>query len=291
MRSLIEQKVALASLKRTAPKIVEIADAAAVLPPAREKPARVAATMIAPSVKPEIPAAKPEPRAVDTRAVKPQAEEPVPGSTEPIKPLLVKTFSVKAGAAKAVTAMSLLSPEPIAARSALASAATVPATRPEPDHRPEVEALPPAPPGARPGVLGVLPAKEVAQPSPQRTVTASIGAVAPAAPAAISAPAPAAKEAKASPPAMPVAESKPRGGGWVIQVGAFEDRDEAREKLADARSKAGNLLKGAEPYTEIVSRGDKRYYRARFAGLKESLAEQACKELQKSKIACFATRN
>ena len=79
--------------------------------------------------------------------------------------------------------------------------------------------------------------------------------------------------------------------GWVIQVGAFGDRDEAREKLAAAQSKAGNLLRGAAPYTEIYRKGDKRFFRARFAGLKESAAGQACKELQKNNMACFATRN
>lgn len=288
MRSLIEQKVSLASVKRTAPKIVEIADAAAQPQARAEKPARITAA----PVKTEAPASKSEARAVEARPARPQSDEPAPGSTEPIKPLLVKTFSVKAGATKAVTAMSLLSPEPIAARSALASAATVPAPRSEPEARPKPETLPPAPPGARPGVLGVLPAKDVAQPSSPRTVTASIGPVATPAPAAPVGATPAAKDvARPAPSALPVAESKPRSGGWIIQVGAFEDRDEAREKLADARSKAGNLLKGAEPYTEVFAKGEKRYYRARFAGLRENAAEQACKELKRSKIACFTAKN
>jgi D-alanyl-D-alanine carboxypeptidase len=120
----------------------------------------------------------------------------------------------------------------------------------------------------------VLPAKDAAPIAPpQQTVTASI---APKPPVAPSAPA--------------IAERKPRSG-WIIQVGAFEDRDEARDKLADAKSKAGNLLRGAEPYTEIFAKGERRFFRARFAGLKESTAEQACKELQKNKIACFATKN
>ncbi len=52
-----------------------------------------------------------------------------------------------------------------------------------------------------------------------------------------------------------------------------------------------SILKDDAAYTEVFSKGDKRYYRARFAGLKESSAEQACKELQKSKMACFAVRN
>ena len=72
---------------------------------------------------------------------------------------------------------------------------------------------------------------------------------------------------------------------------AGDPRDEAREKLADAKSKAGNLLKGAEAYTEVFSKGEKRYYRARFAGLKESAAEQVCKELKRNKMACFTTKN
>jgi D-alanyl-D-alanine carboxypeptidase len=145
-------------------------------------------------------------------------------------------------------------------------------------------------------VLGVLSSKDIAQPPVQRTVTASVTPMVPAAPsvpvareASRETPRQAARPAPANLPA--VAERKPRSSGWIIQVGAFEDRDEAREKIADARSRAGNLLKGAEPYTEIFAKGDRRFYRARFAGLKESSAEQACKELQKSNIACFATRN
>lgn len=306
MRTLIEQKVSLASVKRTAPKIVEVADASATppalqaspfpkpegqpqAPQARlEKPVRVA-TATAPA-RIDTPTAKPEVRAVENRATPQQAEHPSPGSTEPIRPHLVKTFSVKAGATKAVTAMSMLAPEPIAARNAFAAAPTSHAMKSsahsDAEIRPDSDTLPP-PPGAKPGVLGVLTAKDMthkdmAQPPVQRTVTASI---APAAPAAVR------DVAKPAPAAMPVAERKPRTSGWIIQVGAFEDRDEAREKLADAKGRAGNLLKGAEPYTEVFSKGEKRYYRARFAVLNESAAEQACKELKKSKIACFATKN
>ena len=76
-----------------------------------------------------------------------------------------------------------------------------------------------------------------------------------------------------------------------MQVGAFEDQAEAREKLAAAKEKAGSLLRGVEPYTEVFVKGGQRYYRARFAGLKESAAEEVCRQLQKSKMACFTVRN
>ena len=276
MRNLIEQKVMLASEKRTAPRIVEVADASAPQPipqprpepQARaEEPVRVAAANG--PVRVALPAPKPDIGVVETQPAASRTEPPAPGSTEPIRPHLVKTLSVKAGTARTVAAASLLSPEPIAVRNALAA--------------PDDDRLPPPPPGARPGVLGVLSAKDMAQAPAQRTVTASVTPMASAAPAAAT--------RDPAPTSMPVADRKPRNSGWIIQVGAFEARDEAREKLADAKSVAGNLLKGAEPYTEIYAKGDKRYYRARFAGLKESTAEQACKELKRSKIACFTTRN
>jgi D-alanyl-D-alanine carboxypeptidase len=295
MRALIEQKVALASTKRTAPKIVEVAETSPAQPaiqgspfpkpegqpPARaERPVRLA-TAAAParidtSAKPEAP------------SVSAPAEQPAPGSTEPIRPHLVKTFTVKAATTKSVSSISMLAPEPIAARQALTSA-------PAAETRTETgtDDLPPPPPGARPGVLGVLSSRDlaqndtarpgVAQASAQRAVvTASI---APAGPA------PTRDVTNSAAAGQTIAERKPRAGGWIVQVGAFEDRDEAREKLADAKSKAGNLLKGAEPYTEVFAKGEKRYYRARFAGLKENTAEQVCKALKKNKVACFTTKD
>jgi D-alanyl-D-alanine carboxypeptidase len=325
MRSLIEAKTQLASVKRTAPRITEIADAAPMPAPVAapiaqvekpapvaqaEKPARVAAP-----AKPQ-PAAKSAARAAEPQPVAAvSADQPAPGSTEPIRPLLVKTLSVKAAAVKTASATSMFAPEPMSARSSLVNAAQIeaPAPRaeapkfdmPKPEARPEAraETLPPSPPGARPGVLGVLPAKDAPMDAAPRTMTASIAPVPPAPPAAKEpvreiaakpAPAPVAF-APVAPPAPAKAEaaiptSKPRSG-WIVQVGAFEDVDEAKEKLAAARARIASILKDAEPYTEVFSKGDKRYYRARFAGLKESSAELACKELQKSKMACFAVRN
>ena len=256
MRSLIEQKVTLASVKRTAPKIVEVADAAPTLQ--AQKPVRVASADATVPTRNE-PLPKPDTR---SQATIEQPERPVPGSTEPIKPLLVKTLSVKAGSTKVAAAMSMLSPEPIAARAPVASAEI-----------PQVAAKPETPPpGARPGVLGVLTSKDIAA----RTVTASI------APVTLPAAVPRAE--------TPVSDSKPRNG-WIIQIGAFEDQTEARERLADAKSKAGSVLGAADPYTEVHEKGDKRYFRARFAGLKQYQAESACRQLQKNQIACFAVRN
>jgi D-alanyl-D-alanine carboxypeptidase len=116
-------------------------------------------------------------------------------------------------------------------------------------------ALPPA--SAKPGVLGTLPA----------------GAV----------------EAHNSVPA----DTAPRAtGGYLIQVGAFPEEADARARLAEARSKAANILSGADPFTEKVEKGEKTLYRARFAGFdRKGQAESACKLLKRGEIPCMLLKN
>jgi D-alanyl-D-alanine carboxypeptidase len=126
----------------------------------------------------------------------------------------------------------------------------------------DVPALP-QPPGARPGVLGTLPVTKVA----------SAGDVIP-----VSAAAPAPAE-------------KAHAGGWMIQVGAFDDEQEAKQRLTNAQIKAKDQLAQAEQFTERVAKGDKSMYRARFAGLDKAQAETACKSLKRSEIPCMLLRN
>jgi len=79
--------------------------------------------------------------------------------------------------------------------------------------------------------------------------------------------------------------------GWIIQVGAYEAEREAREKLSAVQTKAGSLLSRADPFTEPVVRGDKTYYRARFAGLQKDDAETVCRQLKRNDIDCMTIRN
>jgi len=78
--------------------------------------------------------------------------------------------------------------------------------------------------------------------------------------------------------------------GWAIQVGAFEQEDEAKQRLGIAKSKAAQLLSTASPYTERTTKGDKTFYRARFAGLDRVQAEAICKVLQRNDVACMALK-
>ncbi len=77
----------------------------------------------------------------------------------------------------------------------------------------------------------------------------------------------------------------------MIQVGAFPDEDNAKERLNAAQTKAKDQLGKADPFTEKVAKGDKALYRARFAGLDKDQAENACKNLKRSEIPCMLLKN
>jgi D-alanyl-D-alanine carboxypeptidase len=108
-----------------------------------------------------------------------------------------------------------------------------------------------------------------------------------------------AKPAPAKPDAPKVDITKPEPtaaqirarGGWVIQIGAFEGEDEAKQHLSEARLKIPRFLAGANPFTQRLQKGDKALYRARFAGFDKAMAEAACRELKRSDIDCMTVRN
>jgi D-alanyl-D-alanine carboxypeptidase len=80
--------------------------------------------------------------------------------------------------------------------------------------------------------------------------------------------------------------------GWIIQVGALESESEARERIDAARSQAHGLLSKADPFTEaVVAKGDKKLFRARFAGLDRDQAEAVCRTLKRSDISCITVKN
>ncbi len=97
-------------------------------------------------------------------------------------------------------------------------------------------------------------------------------------------------------PAVPAAAASPAReirvhSGWIIQVGAFDDEAEAKQRLNSAKDKAATMLARADSFTEPVVKGDKTLYRARFAGLKQEDAEAVCRHLKRNDIACMAIKN
>lgn len=248
---LIENNINLASAKRTAPPIVEGAEVAEAAPAPEEKKQTALALRSA--------AAEPAAQAPAPAPVVATPAPPAAGSTDPIKPVAVKTLTVHAGSMRTASVVPAaadhrkLTPAP-ASTATVTNITTV---------KGESQPLPP-PPGAKPGVLGTLPAR-----------------LASATPDAVALPAAAAEPAKAASRA---------NGGWMIQVGAFPEESEAKQRLSAAQSKAKELGK-AEPFTERAEKNHKPLFRARFAGLEKDQAENACKSLKRSDIPCMVMKN
>ena len=220
--------------------------------------------------------AKPEPAPLSSGVMQGPSLVGVPGSSEPMKPVRVKTVQVKSAPTKVASAAPG-QPTPItnaipSARDAAAETSSAVVSRAE---------MPPQPAnhGTGQGILGTLPASKL-----QGSQTL---AYADPAPRSQPAPAPAAVQQNgAIKPVSNVVHT-----GWIIQVGALETESEARQRLDAARNQARGLLVKADPFTESVSKGDKKLFRARFAGLDRDQAEAACKTLKRSDISCIAIRN
>ncbi|WP_436641237.1 serine hydrolase [Microbaculum sp. FT89] len=80
-------------------------------------------------------------------------------------------------------------------------------------------------------------------------------------------------------------------GGWVIQIGAFNDRQLALDTLQRAKSTAPTALASAKAFTETIEKNGETLWRARFAGFDRLSAEGACSQLKQRSFGCFPARN
>ena len=265
VRSLIDNNINIAAVKRTAPPVVEGWDTAQARKDGKDSkeedrtgsaPVRVASS------------------------APPTTDAPAPGSTEPIKPNTVKTVIVHPGTVYTASLSPLpsdsrqLTPAPAVATAAnVTTIATVRSETP-----PSAAPIPAAPIAAAPSPVSPPPAA----PAPALPPTAKPGPL----------PAKIASAGDSVPVPAVTAETAARmRGGWIIQVGALPDEKEARNRLETAQSKAKDLLGKADPFTERVEKGDKVLFRARFAGLAKDQAEAVCKHLKRSEIPCMLLKN
>jgi D-alanyl-D-alanine carboxypeptidase len=353
MRSLIEDTIMEASVKRTTTRIAE---APAAAPSAPAAPLSIAAPAAAPVAIPAAPVvaaagpvaapapavpAAPAPAksklaaaaSVPVTLSAPKAaaganaaahpadatatiKNPSVGSTEPIKPNLVKTVMVKLATKSAVetpvkAAVPVQPAKPAGVQVTNSIPMSAPAAKPAPvpvETPAPVAVQPETPaPAARPAPVQTAALPQVAPaPAPQPAAPAPVAAAAPPSPAPTGAkpgvlgvlPVAVASAGNAFVPSASAAEAKPLSGakpasarsGWAIQIGAFEEEGEAKERLSAARSKVAGVLKKADPYTERTRKGEKVYFRARFAGFDRDQAEAACKQLKRSDISCMALK-
>jgi D-alanyl-D-alanine carboxypeptidase len=242
-----------------------------------------------PQAKPDVKSdarfeAKSEPAPLTSGVIQTQAIAAIPGSSEPMKPVKVKTVQIKAGqqvklasagsAQPATPVTSAISARPEVPETSSAVVAKAEISKPDSGNMPPQ----PANHGTGNGILGVLPASSVPSSSPTQAM-------------AYADPAP-----RSQPQAVQQNNaSKPEATthtGWIIQVGALESESEARQRIDAARSQAHGLLNKADPFTEpVVAKGERKLFRARFAGLDRDQAEAVCRTLKHSDISCITFRN
>jgi D-alanyl-D-alanine carboxypeptidase len=87
------------------------------------------------------------------------------------------------------------------------------------------------------------------------------------------------------------ARSAKSKSGYVIQLGASDSEDKAKQILDKARAKNRTVLASSSAFTETVKKGDATLYRARFGGFADNNnANAACGALKKSGFNCFVQR-
>ena len=277
-------------------------------PPAmRSPPAKVTAALAQASAAMPPAQAKTEPAPLSSGVIQPQAIAAIPGSSEPMKPVRVKTVQVKAGSTKLASAgpsqpsppVFSASPQTQLAPAETSNAVVAKATevgKPEPVKPEAIRAeaarpdLPPQPPGhgTGNGLLGVLPASSIiaASPAAQPVAVAAPQAVVAVATAQPASP-PSPQISQQTAPSKPVVHT-----GWIVQVGALESEDEAQQRIEAAKNGARGLLSKADSFTEpIISKDNRKLFRARFAGLERDQAEAVCRALRHSDIVCITVRN
>jgi D-alanyl-D-alanine carboxypeptidase len=262
--------------------------------PAAAAPARSSApstrSLLAAAAASVPPQAKAEPAPLTNGVIQTQAIASIPGSSEPLKPVRVKTVQVKAGQMKLASAGSAQPSSPVASvmpspRAEVPETSSAVMAKAETNkaavNRLEVARteMPPQPAnhGTGNGLLGVLPASSLSSSSAAQTMAY----------------------------ADPTTRAEPQGvqqsgagkpaaarTGWIIQVGALDSEAEALQRIDAARNQAHGLLAKADPFTEaVVAKGDKKLFRARFAGLDRDQAEAVCRMLKRSDMSCITVKN
>lgn len=143
---------------------------------------------------------------------------------------------------------------------------------------------------APPAVPAPAPAPVAAAPLPSPAPTPAPSAPAPSAPVAVAAapakPAPGTLEAQAADAHQRAA----LGETWGVQVGAFRRQDAAVDHLNDAMKLAPAMLTNARMAVHQGTDDKGTIYRARFVGLTETSARQACLKLRQKSVACIALK-
>jgi len=75
--------------------------------------------------------------------------------------------------------------------------------------------------------------------------------------------------------------------GWHIQIGSYQTKQEAADRLSRLRANGPSELRDKPAFTVTVQKGSETSYRARFSGFTEKEARSTCQELARKNMACY----
>jgi D-alanyl-D-alanine carboxypeptidase len=314
MRELIGAHIKEAALRRTAPTIVEVAER-------RDEPATKIPTArpdrtVTASVDSRVVAGANDP--IRPLLVKTISYRTAPAQTASLTPMPA-LIPVAAPASAQGAASQPAAPAQAAARASPQLRAEIASAAPSVDLKAAAQVIPQATPQVAAQVTPQVASQVASQVMPQMTgqvaaqaATHEAAKTEPLPPARMLAERVPAKLAETAPVRMQPAQIEPAPaevrtimpgptaysapathahGGWLIQIGAFDDEDQAKQHLSAAQIKVHAPLAAKDPFTERVQKGDKALYRARFAGFDKSTAEAACRALKRSDFECMTLKN
>ncbi len=257
MRELIAAHIKEASLRHTAPAVADKEEQRG-----EPKPVTFAKAPLASRL---------DPTATASLNAKANGSTAV-GSSDPIQPLLVKTISYRTAPVQTASLAPMPALVPAAAPSSQPAAA--PAVRPPPTAQSSEAPTTIVVASAEPAAVATSTKIEPFKSEPSKSDPAKAGLTK--------------TDLATAEPTTPQIHAR---GAWLIQIGAFEGENEAKQHLSAAQLKVPVMLAAADPFTERVQKGDKALYRARFAGFDKEMAEAACKQLKRNDITCITVKN
>jgi D-alanyl-D-alanine carboxypeptidase len=78
--------------------------------------------------------------------------------------------------------------------------------------------------------------------------------------------------------------------GFHVQIGAYATAAESERMLASVKDKAPGAIAGSTELTSLITKENRKLYRARFAGFDARGAAKACQNLKLQNIDCFVMK-
>jgi D-alanyl-D-alanine carboxypeptidase len=79
----------------------------------------------------------------------------------------------------------------------------------------------------------------------------------------------------------------PPDGSWHIQIGSYDRKEDATERVQKLRAEGPAELRGKPAFMVTVQKGTDITYKARFSGFTRKAARATCRQIHRQKLSCY----